>query len=161
MADAGLVIIGAGLSGLTTALFSRDDFLLLEKSSRPGGLLKTEDIEGFLFDFTGHWLHLRDPRTKDFIADLMGDGMVTVNRKAAIWSNGVMTLFPFQANLFDCRRPSSGNACRKPLPRPSAGRRNGRRSRTSRNTRTFISTGSRGISSFHTTRNCGASRLPR
>ena len=100
MADAGLVIIGAGLSGLTTALFSRDDFLLLEKSSRPGGLLKTEDIEGFLFDFTGHWLHLRDPRTKDFIADLMGDGMVTVNRKAAIWSNGVMTLFPFQANLF-------------------------------------------------------------
>ncbi len=98
--NTGLVIIGAGLSGLATALHTRRDYLIVEAASRPGGLLRTEDIGGFLFDFTGHWLHIRDPRTAALIDELLPGGMVRVTRKAAIYSSGAMTLFPFQANLY-------------------------------------------------------------
>jgi protoporphyrinogen oxidase len=94
-----LIILGAGLSGLSTALHRGGDYLVLEREGRPGGLTRTEDIEGFLFNHTGHWLHLRDPRIQALVADLLPGGMVTVQRRAAIWSNGVFTLYPFQANL--------------------------------------------------------------
>jgi len=94
-----LVILGAGLSGLSTALHHGGDYLVLEREGRPGGLTRTEDIDGFLFNHTGHWLHLRDPRIQQLVADLLPDGMVTVQRRAAIYSNGVFTLYPFQANL--------------------------------------------------------------
>src|SRR5262249_45358015 len=54
---------------------------------------------GFHFDKTGHWLHLRDPYTKQLVAELLPDQMVGVERKARIFSHGVLTRFPFQANL--------------------------------------------------------------
>lgn len=88
------------MSGLTLAMHTNRPYLMIEKASRPGGLLRTENIDGFLFDYTGHWLHLRDDRTRALVADLLPDAMTTVTRKAAIYSNGVTTLFPFQANLF-------------------------------------------------------------
>lgn len=100
MDKTGLVIIGAGLSGLTTAMHARRDYLMVEAAARTGGLLRTEDIDGFLFDYTGHWLHIRDQRTAALIDDLLPGGTVRVTRKAAIYSSGAMTLFPFQANLF-------------------------------------------------------------
>ncbi|HZS37499.1 MAG TPA: FAD-dependent oxidoreductase, partial [Polyangia bacterium] len=50
-------------------------------------------------DKTGHWLHLRDPYTKSLIGELLPGQMVPVERKARIFSHGVLTRFPFQANL--------------------------------------------------------------
>ena len=58
------IIIGAGLTGLSAALHSERDYLVLERDQRVGGLTRTEDIEGFLFNHTGHWLHLRNDRVK-------------------------------------------------------------------------------------------------
>lgn len=94
-----LVLLGAGLSGLSTALYRGGDYLVLEREGRPGGLTRTEDIDGFLFNHTGHWLHLRDDRIKALVADLLPGGMVTVERRASIFSNGRFTRFPFQGNL--------------------------------------------------------------
>jgi len=94
------VILGAGLSGLSTALhLDHQDWLVLEREGRPGGLTRTEDLDGFLFNHTGHWLHLRDERVKALVQDLLPGGLVPVERRAAIWSHGVFTLYPFQANL--------------------------------------------------------------
>ena len=94
-----VVILGAGLSGMSTALYRGGDYLVIEREGRPGGLTRTEDIDGFLFNHTGHWLHLRDDRIKALVADLLPGGMVTVQRRAAIYSSGVFTRFPFQGNL--------------------------------------------------------------
>jgi protoporphyrinogen oxidase len=94
-----VVILGAGLSGLSTALYRGGDYLVIEREGRPGGLTRTEDIEGFLFNHTGHWLHLRDDRIKALVADLLPGQMATVERRAAIYSNGGFTRFPFQGNL--------------------------------------------------------------
>ncbi len=58
------IVVGAGISGLVCAYRLKtlgNDVLLIEKSDRVGGLCKTDVREGFHFDETGHWLHLRDP----------------------------------------------------------------------------------------------------
>lgn len=100
MEDRPTIILGAGLSGLSTALHLAGDYLLLEREDRVGGLTRTEDIDGFLFNHTGHWLHLRDERTKRLVDDLLPDRMSTVVRQAAIYMQGRFTAYPFQANLF-------------------------------------------------------------
>ena len=95
-----LIILGAGLSGLSTALHHGGDYLVLEREGRVGGLTRTEDIDGFLFNHTGHWLHLRDDRVKKLVADVLPGGMATVVRQASVWMAGGMTPYPFQSNLF-------------------------------------------------------------
>jgi protoporphyrinogen oxidase len=94
------VILGAGLAGLSAAYFLERPFLLVEKSERVGGLIKTEVMEGgFHFDPTGHWLHLRDPEIRELVTQRWLPGeLVTIARKAAIFSRGVFTRFPYQVN---------------------------------------------------------------
>lgn len=95
-----ILILGAGLSGLSTALHAGGDFLLLEREDRVGGLTRTEDLDGFLFNHTGHWLHLRDDRVRRLVADLLPGRLLTISRRARIYTHGVFTEYPFQANLY-------------------------------------------------------------
>ena len=80
------LILGAGLSGLSTAYHLEGGFHLLEKSDRPGGLCKSESVttkEGtFWFDHTGHWLHLRDPEMRALVDRLLPNQFVSIERKA-------------------------------------------------------------------------------
>lgn len=101
-----VVIIGGGLTGLSTGLHlgNRLPWQLFERDSRPGGHARTESTNGFFFDKTGHWLHLRDPGIKSLVGELFpGDSpdreLVPVSRKARIWSHGALLRYPFQANL--------------------------------------------------------------
>ncbi|MGZ6097325.1 MAG: protoporphyrinogen/coproporphyrinogen oxidase, partial [Myxococcaceae bacterium] len=95
-----VLILGAGLAGLSTAYHLRRPWLLVEKESRVGGLVRTEVMHGgFRFDPTGHWLHLRDPGMKALVHErLLPDGLVTVARRAAVFTRGVFTRFPYQVN---------------------------------------------------------------
>jgi len=95
-----VLILGAGLAGLSTALHLRRPWLLVERESRVGGLVRTETMHGgFRFDPTGHWLHLRDPGIKALVHErLLKDGLVTVARRAAVFTRGVFTRFPYQVN---------------------------------------------------------------
>lgn len=97
--DERVVILGGGLTGISTAYHLTRPWLLLEKAERLGGHARTDETRGFHFDKTGHWLHLRDPYTRQLIAELLPGQMVAVQRKARVFSNGVLTRFPFQANL--------------------------------------------------------------
>jgi protoporphyrinogen oxidase len=78
----------------------RQPWVLFERERNLGGLAITREREGFRFDRTGHWLHLRDPGMKKLVAEILPDQMVQVERKARIFSHGATTLYPFQANLF-------------------------------------------------------------
>ena len=94
-----IVIVGAGLAGLSAAHFLQRPWRLLERSERVGGLIKTEVIDGCYFDATGHWLHLRDPEIKELVNTRWLPGeLVTIQRKAGIFSRGVFTRFPYQVN---------------------------------------------------------------
>ena len=54
-----IVIVGAGLTGLATAIKMGSGFQLYEAESQPGGLARTDQVQGFYFDRTGHWFHAR------------------------------------------------------------------------------------------------------
>lgn len=101
-----VVILGAGLTGLSCALHLPGRSVVLEREARVGGKACTDRRDGFTFDITGHWLHLRDARSKALVADLFGPGdLVEIERRTGVFTHGVMLPYPFQANLFGLPLP--------------------------------------------------------
>ncbi len=100
------MIIGAGLTGLSAAYTLEAnnyfDYEIFEQDSRPGGLLKTESIDGFNFDYTGHLLHISNPKFKTFldtVLDLEQNSIIS-KRQSAIFYDNSFVLYPFQMNLY-------------------------------------------------------------
>jgi protoporphyrinogen oxidase len=94
------LILGGGMSGLSCAYHLRSDYRLWEKSDEPGGLSRSIKKDGFVYDHTGHLLHLRDPYALKLIPKLLGDNLVSNERRAWIHSHGIQTRYPYQANLY-------------------------------------------------------------
>jgi protoporphyrinogen oxidase len=95
-----IVILGGGLAGLATAYFlGKVPHVVLESETDPGGLCRSRTVSGFVFDYTGHLLHVRDPRAIKLLDELWPGTFATVTRNAAIRTRGVTLPFPFQANL--------------------------------------------------------------
>jgi protoporphyrinogen oxidase len=94
-----VVILGGGLTGISAAVHLRAPWVLFEKEARLGGHARTDERDGYKFDKTGHWLHLRDPAVKQMVGELLPGEMVPVARRARIFSHGVLTRYPYQANL--------------------------------------------------------------
>lgn len=94
-----VLIVGAGLAGLSTAYHLKRDYIIVEKDKRVGGLAKTNRVGEYLFDYTGHWMHFRYPHIKELISKVLDVALVKIQRKAKIYSNSVFIDFPFQANL--------------------------------------------------------------
>src|SRR5262249_37741151 len=84
---------------ISAAYHLKRPWVLLEREARLGGHARTDETRGFFFDKTGHWLHLRDPYTKQLVAELLPDQMTQVARKARVFSIGVPRGYPFPANL--------------------------------------------------------------
>lgn len=97
--DAEVIILGGGLCGLSAAYHLKGGWRIFEAEGRVGGLARSERIRGHTFDQTGHWLHLRDPGMTRLARRLLGDELVRVARRSRIFSHGVLTRYPFQANL--------------------------------------------------------------
>jgi protoporphyrinogen oxidase len=97
-----VIIIGAGLAGLAAGRAlgaAGKDYLILEALDRPGGLCRTEVVDGFTFDYTGHLLHLREGASKDLIFELIGDRLVKHIRSASVYVKGVFVDYPIQAHF--------------------------------------------------------------
>ena len=94
------LILGAGLTGLSAAHHFGEGARVLESLSQVGGKARTRERQGARFDITGHWLHLRDPYMLEWVPKLPGLTLQKHDRKARIFSHGVYTLYPFQANTF-------------------------------------------------------------
>ena len=100
-----LLILGAGLTGLSAAYHARKSgtpYLLFEREARPGGLVRSEHVGGFGFDYTGHLLHIGQPRTRALVLDELGlkGAFAPVRRDAWVYLDGRYTRAPFQSNLF-------------------------------------------------------------
>lgn len=100
MADAPIQILGAGLTGMSAARHLGGDYEIHERLGHAGGHAITTEHDGFRFDRTGHLLHLRDPEMRSWVQRLVGDDCVMVQRRSRIWSQGVYTRYPYQANTF-------------------------------------------------------------
>lgn len=73
LSDVDVVIIGAGLTGLTAAFYLEKEgkkVLLLEKSSRCGGVINTKEDKGFLFEIGPNTGVIGNPEVKELFEDL-------------------------------------------------------------------------------------------
>jgi UDP-galactopyranose mutase len=94
------IIIGGGPAGLGAALHLDGDWLLFEREARIGGHCRTEVIDGFYFDHAGHILFTADPYIQRLIEEVLGDNLHWQARESWIYSKGVFTRYPFQANTY-------------------------------------------------------------
>jgi protoporphyrinogen oxidase len=98
-----VAILGAGLTGMSAALSldqAKVPYRIFEKLDQPGGHAVTITERGYRFDRTGHLLHLRDPEMRARVLEWLGGEHELIQRRSVIWSNGVYTRYPFQANTF-------------------------------------------------------------
>lgn len=104
MSTPSAVVLGAGLAGLSASVRLRRAGIphrVFERERAPGGLATTVEDTGYRFDRTGHLLHLRDAEIRALVMELLEPGSyLTIQRRSAIYSNGVYTRYPFQANTF-------------------------------------------------------------
>ncbi|HHZ83761.1 MAG TPA: protoporphyrinogen oxidase [Nitrospirales bacterium] len=95
-----IVIIGAGLAGLSTASFlGRVPHKVFEREATVGGLCRSHQVDGFTFDQTGHVLHCKSAEIRRFVEKLLGNTLVSHSRHSAIYSKNVLTPYPFQVHL--------------------------------------------------------------
>jgi protoporphyrinogen oxidase len=102
---ANIIIIGAGLTGLSAAYHLEKrgffNYTLFEKESSVGGLCRSVQQDGFTFDYTGHLLHTSDDYFRSFIETVVGfENLNTIVRRSFVYSQNTFTRYPFQMNLF-------------------------------------------------------------
>jgi len=94
------LILGAGLTGMSAASILKEEAIVLEKTERPGGLVKSINLDGYWFDHVIHLLHFRDPRTESIIKKLLGDTLAPLYPEAWVETTEGTGRYPLQMNLY-------------------------------------------------------------
>ena len=77
-----------------------DDYLVMETLDELGGYCRTVKQDGFVWDFSGHFFHFRQPDIERYLVERMGEQEVrTVVKRSRIYFEGTMVDFPFQKNI--------------------------------------------------------------
>lgn len=108
-----VAVLGAGLTGLSAGLeLTRRgiEHRIFERLAFPGGHAVTIVDEGYRFDRTGHLLHLRDDRLRAEVLGWLDGDCREIARRSVVFSHGVYTRYPFQANTFGLP-PAVANEC--------------------------------------------------
>lgn len=105
MSDLKTVIIGAGPAGLgcayTLAVAGRH-CLVVDNNSQPGGICRTINYNGYLFDIGGHRFLTKSKEVDSLWHDIMGDDFMKVKRISRIYYK--KKLFNYPLTLFDVIR---------------------------------------------------------
>ena len=97
------LILGAGLSGISTAYFLQqqenvEEIVLLEKESRPGGLCRSVQKNGYIYDIGPHILFSKDKEILDLMTGLL-DEKNDLKRSNQILFKGCKIQYPFENDL--------------------------------------------------------------
>lgn len=94
------LIIGAGVTGISYANFTKNDFLIIEKEKEIGGYCRTIKRNGFVWDYSGHFFHFQDPEVEKYICKNIDPNLLLrVEKHTQIYYKGKYIDFPFQKNI--------------------------------------------------------------
>jgi protoporphyrinogen oxidase len=91
------IIVGAGLTGLTSAYVlqrNRVPVQVFEADRVLGGASRTVPYDGFRFDLGGHRFYTKNQRVLDLVNELLGDELITVERVSRIYLDGKFVDYP-------------------------------------------------------------------
>jgi len=94
-----IVILGAGPAGLTAAYEAGKHNLhpvVLEKDSDVGGISKTVDYKGYLFDIGGHRFFTKYAEVQRVWDEILGDEFLTRPRLSRIYYNNRFYFYPLK-----------------------------------------------------------------
>ena len=101
MEERKIVVVGAGLTGLTCAAYLRrkgQDVVVLEAADRIGGLMQTEEIDGFIMEQGPSTGTIKHPEVAELFDMLGDDCTLEVAQSSAkcrlIWKDGRFHALP-------------------------------------------------------------------
>jgi protoporphyrinogen oxidase len=98
------IILGAGLSGISTAYFLQkykdfSDITILEKENRPCGLCRSIKKDGYTYDIGPHILFSKDKEMLELMLSVLDDGKNDLIRSNQILYKGKRIQYPFENDL--------------------------------------------------------------
>lgn len=90
-AEKPVVIVGAGIAGLSLALLLAKKGLrplVVEREQEVGGLARSFTHEGFTFDIGPHRFHTDNPLVDRFVREVLGDDLIEIERRSGVWMAG-------------------------------------------------------------------------
>ncbi len=94
------LIIGAGISGLSYAAATGNDYQIIEAEDQIGGYCKTIYKDGFVWDYSGHFFHFMRPELRDYVMSRIApDEILTLQKHTQILYKDRHVDFPFQMNI--------------------------------------------------------------
>lgn len=94
----GNVILGAGLTGLSAAYYGNG--VIFEREKEVGGTCRSSRLDGYTFDLGIHVLHTKNKHVLKLFSRNSGVNLQSKRRSAWIYSNNILTKYPFQVNTF-------------------------------------------------------------
>lgn len=99
------IIIGAGVTGLSYAKYTKNDYLILESDSEIGGYCRTIKKNGYIWDYSGHFFHFSDDNIREEVCSSMGnESLKLVEKKTGILYDNLYINFPFQKNIHELEK---------------------------------------------------------
>jgi protoporphyrinogen oxidase len=97
-----VLVLGAGIAGVGAGLALTEaggDAVLLELEDGPGGLMRTDEVDGFAFDRTGHFLHFKRDLLNGRL-ESAGVALDCIERQSAVLVGDTVVPYPIQYNLW-------------------------------------------------------------
>jgi protoporphyrinogen oxidase len=94
------IIIGAGISGISYANFTKNDYLIIEADKEIGGYCKTVKQDGFTWDYSGHFFHFQNKWIEELVCkNINRADILTCEKHSQIKYKDIYVDFPFQKNI--------------------------------------------------------------